>query len=182
MIYGIFHTVCDHLINGTAHVLSIQDTTTLAVDNLSLIIHNLIVLQQVFTNTKVVTLDLLLCFLNCTGKHLMLNLLTIRNTHCVEHIDQFFRTEQTHQIIFQRNIETGFTRISLSTGTSTQLIINTTGFMTLGTNDFQTTGSFCLIIQFDIGTTACHVSCDRYCTMYTGLRYDFSLKFMEFRI
>ena len=54
--------------------------------------------------------------------------------------------------------------------------------MTLGTNDFQTTGSFCLIIQFDIGTTACHVSCNRYCTMYTGLRYDFSLKFMEFRI
>ena len=112
----------------------------------------------------------------------MLDLLVLCNTEAAEYRHQLLGTEQTHQIIFQRNIETGFTRISLSTGTSTQLIINTTGFMTLGTNDFQTTGSFCLIIQFDIGTTACHVSCDRYCTMYTGLRYDFSLKFMEFRI
>ena len=80
MIYGIFHTVCDHLINGTAHVLSIQDTTALAVDNLSLIVHNLIVLQQVFTNTKVVILNHLLGYLDRLADRLMLDFFSFWNS------------------------------------------------------------------------------------------------------
>ena len=112
----------------------------------------------------------------------MLNLFTIRNTDGIEHVDQFLRSKQTHQVIFQRNVETGLTRISLSTGTTTQLVIDTTGLMTLCTDDLQTAGSFCLIIQLDIRTTTCHISRDRNRTMYTGLSNDLCLKFMEFRI
>ena len=40
---------------------------------------NLIVLKQVFTYSKVIKLNFALCFFNGTGKHFMLNLLSVRN-------------------------------------------------------------------------------------------------------
>ena len=51
--------------------------------------------------------------------------------------------------------------------------------MTLGTDDLQTAGSLCLIIQLDIGTTACHVRCNRNCSMDTRICHDLRLKLME---
>ena len=46
--------------------------------------------------------------------------------------------EEPHEIIFQRQIETGFTRVTLTAGTTAQLVINTTGLMPFCTNDEQT--------------------------------------------
>ena len=54
--------------------------------------------------------------------------------------------------------------------------------MTLGTDDLQTAGCLCLIIQLDIGTTTGHVRCDRNGSVTTCLCYDFSLQLMELRI
>ena len=39
-----------------------------------------------------------------------------------------------------------------------QLIVDTAGFMTLSTDDFQTACCLCFFIQLDIRTTACHVA------------------------
>ena len=65
----------------------------------------------------------------------MLNLLAVRHTQSLKHLHQTLRAEQTHQIILQRDVETGFPRISLTSGTSAQLIVNTPGLVTLCTND-----------------------------------------------
>ena len=112
----------------------------------------------------------------------MLNLLPFRHSQCSKYRHQFLRSEQTHQIIFQRNEELGFTRISLTAGTSTQLIINTAGLMPFCTNDLQTTGCLRIIVKLDIGSSTSHICSDRYGTMLTCLRNDLSLKFMEFCI
>ena len=112
----------------------------------------------------------------------MLDLLVLCNTEAAEYRHQLLGTEQTHQIIFQRNIETGLTRISLTSGTTTQLVIDTTGLMTLGTDDLQSTGCSRFIVQLDIGTTTCHVGRDGNCTCHTGLCNDLCLQLMELRI
>ena len=70
----------------------------------------------------------------------MLNLLILSYTKRCEHLHQTLRSEQTHQIVLKRNIETGFSWISLTSGTSTQLVINTSGLMTLCTDNLQTAG------------------------------------------
>ena len=67
----------------------------------------------------------------------MLNLLILRNAEGIKHTHQLLRTEQPHQVIFQGNIESGFTRVSLTSGTSAQLVIDTAGFMALCTDDLQ---------------------------------------------
>ena len=112
----------------------------------------------------------------------MLNLLILGNTQRSEDLHKSLRAEQTHKVVLQRDVETGFTRVSLTSGTSTELIVNTSGLMTLCTDDLQTTGFSCHIVQLDISTTASHVGCDRNSTSLTSLCNDLSLKLMEFRI
>ena len=70
----------------------------------------------------------------------MLNLLSLGDTQRIKHADQTLGTEQSHQIVLQRDVELGFTGISLTSGTSAQLVINTSGFVPLGTDDFQASG------------------------------------------
>jgi hypothetical protein len=42
------------------------------------------------------------------------------------------RTEQTHQIVFQRHVEPGGTGIALAGATAAQLAVNTAGLVALG--------------------------------------------------
>ena len=65
----------------------------------------------------------------------MLDLLALRNTQGLKHSHQTLGTEQTHQVIFQGNVEAGLTRVTLTAGTSAQLIVDTAGLMTLGTDN-----------------------------------------------
>ena len=163
------HCILDHLIDCFTHILTVENLTTFFVDDLTLFIVYLVIIKKILTDTKVVKLNLLLSFLNCIGKHLVLNLFILCNTKGCKDLHQSLRTEQTHQVIFQGNIETGFTRISLTSGTSAKLIINTSGLMTFCTDDHQTTCISCHIIQLDICTTTSHVSGDRNCSCLTCL-------------
>ena len=55
----------------------------------------------------------------------MLNLLTLGHAHGLEHLHQTVRAEQAQQIVLQGQVEAGFTRVSLTSGTSAQLVVNT---------------------------------------------------------
>ena len=157
------------------HILAIQYTATLCVNNFTLVIVDLIVFHQILTDCEVVTFDLHLCFLYELGDCLMLDLLALWNLQCIVNCLYLLGTEQTHQIVVQRQIELGFTRITLTSGTTTQLVINSTGLMTLCTDDLQTT-EFChALAKLDIGTTTSHVGCDRNCTTLSGIGNDLSL-------
>ena len=112
----------------------------------------------------------------------MLNLLTFRHTKRIKYIHQILGTKQTHQVIFQGNVELGFTWISLTSGTSTQLIVDTSGLMTLGTNDTKSAKFLNALSEFDIGTTSGHVRRDCHRTGHTGIGNDFCLQLMILRI
>ena len=119
------YNICDHLVDGITHVLTVKYLAALLINDFSLLIVYLVVIKKIFTDSKVIELDLFLCFLDRIGKHLMLNLLILLNSKRCENLHQSLRTKQTHQVVLKRNVETGFTRISLSSGTSTELVINT---------------------------------------------------------
>ena len=112
----------------------------------------------------------------------MMNLFSIGNPEGFEHPHKPFRSEETHQVILQRNEELGLSGIALSSGTSTELIINTSRFMTFRTDDVKSSGCSCLFIELDIRTTTCHVRRNRYRPMYTGFRNDGRFLLMELRI
>ena len=165
-----------------AHILSIQDAASFFIYNLSLLIHDLIIFQQILTDSKVVAFYLLLRLLNSGRQHLMLDLLAFFNTQFRKYVHQPLGAEQAHQIVFQGNIESGFSRISLTSGTSAQLVINTSGLMSLRTDDLKPACCPCLVIQLDIRTTSGHVGGNRDSIMNTCLCNDLCLHLMEFGI
>ena len=65
----------------------------------------------------------------------MFNLFSVFHAQRIEYGHQLFRAEQAEQVVFQRKVETGFTRIALTSGTSAELVVNSSGFMTLCTDD-----------------------------------------------
>ena len=65
-IDSIFHKVCDHMEDRISHILTVKDSASFIVDDLSLFVHYLVIFKQVLTNTKVIALNLLLSLLNRT--------------------------------------------------------------------------------------------------------------------
>ena len=78
------------MVDGIPHTLSIQYPASLLVDDLSLLVHYLVVLQKVLPDSVVVELDLLLRLFDGSGKHLVLNLLAVLNTKRIEHAHDLF--------------------------------------------------------------------------------------------
>ncbi len=110
----------------------------------------------------------------------MLNLLSFGNSECIEHVNQPLGTKQAHQVILKGNVKPGHTRVSLTSGTAAQLVVDTPRLVALRTDNHQTACRPCLLVKLDIRTTACHVGSDGHCTVLSGIRHDFRLKLMEF--
>ena len=100
-VYCIFHIFCDHAVDRITHALSIEDTAPLSVDDLSLLVHDLVILEQVLADTEVVVLNLLLCLFDGAGEHLMLDLLAVLHTERIEHAHKLLGAEQSQQVVLQ---------------------------------------------------------------------------------
>ena len=75
--------------------------TALLVDNGALLVHHIVVFEQVLTNTEVVLLNLLLCALDVLGDHTTLDALALLEAQTVHHRGDALRAEQTHELIFE---------------------------------------------------------------------------------
>ena len=181
-IHCILGNIGDHLEDHVPHALAVQHPASLVIDDLSLLAHNPVILQQILSDAEVVALDFFLGRLNGIGQRLVFDLLSLGNTQCIKHANQPLGSKQPHQFILQRDIELGLARISLTAGTASELVVDTPGLMTLRSNDLKASRCSGLLIQFDIRTTARHVGsdCDR--PVNTGVGYDLGLHLVELRI
>ena len=157
-----------------------QNLFALSVDNLTLLVHNIVILQDVLTNAEVACFNLLLRVLDGLGYEAVLNRLIILHTQLVHNAGNIIATEQTHQIVLQAQEEFGRTRIALTSAAATQLVINTTAFMTLRTDDMQTAKLRHAFAQRNISTTAGHVRCNCYSAILTCQRNNLCFFFMIF--
>ena len=76
-----------------------------------------------------------------SGNNLCLDWLIIRHIIALHHSGDTIHaipTKTAHQIILKREIKLGLAGVSLTTRTATELIINTSAFVTLGTYNTQT--------------------------------------------
>ena len=70
----------------------------------------------------------------------MLDGLALFHAQLLHHAGHAVGGEDPHQGIFHGEVETGGARVTLTTGTAAQLVVDTTGFVTLGTDNVQATG------------------------------------------
>ena len=92
----------------------------------------------------------------------MLNHIAFLVAHAVHQSSNALRLEQAHEVVFQRHIKLRSTWITLTSGTTPQLAVYPARFVAFGTDDGQTTRSFHLVVDLDVGTPSCHVGGDGY--------------------
>ena len=112
----------------------------------------------------------------------MLDLFVLRHAERIKHSHQTLRAEQPHQIILQRKIELRLTRISLTSGSSAQLVVDTARLVALRSDDLKSARRLRLVVQLYIGSSSCHIGRDRDRTMLSGQRHDLCLLLMELRV
>ncbi len=100
-IHDMLHAFRNHVVDGVAHALTVEHAPPLGVNDFPLLVHHLVILQQVLADAKVVALNLLLRRLNRARQHLVLYLVAVLHAQRVEHVHQPLRSEQAHQVVFQ---------------------------------------------------------------------------------
>ena len=101
----IHHAVPHHIRDIHTDALTHEGVTAFLIDDGTLLVHHVIVLQQTLTDTEIILLDLLLGTLNLSADHRTLNHLAFLEAETVHDVSDTLGTEQTHQFIFQRDEE-----------------------------------------------------------------------------
>ena len=181
-----YHTVPYHVGDIHSDTLTHECVATLLIYYGTLLVHHVVVFEQTLTYTEVVFLHLLLCALDASADHWCLDTFALLESESVHHAGDALRSEQSHELVFQRDIENGATRVALTTGTTTQLTVYATTLVALGTDDGETTGSLHLVGELDVSTTTSHVGSDGHGTQSvhaaTCLCHDVCLLLVELGI
>ena len=141
---GQRHMVADggvhHVQHGLLDVQTVQHLTALGVDDLALLVHDVIVFQNGLTGLEVAALHGGLGVFDGTGQHLVFDGGILVQIEFLHHVLDAVAAEQTHEVIFQRDIEPGLAGVALTAGTATELIVDPAGFVALGADDEQAAG------------------------------------------
>ena len=94
--------------------------------------------------------------------------------------DNPFGSEKPHQIVFERDVENRFSRVALTSGSASQLAIDSSGFVSFRSEDEQSSAFPHSLAEFDIRTASCHVGRNRYGTFFTCVGNDLCFLLMLF--
>ena len=87
-------------------------------------IDDVVILNNIFARIKVVAFDTLLGCFQCLGHSAVLNWRFFVDAQPVHQRRDALALENSHQIIFGRHIELRLTRVTLTTTTTAQLIVD----------------------------------------------------------
>ena len=116
-------------------ILAVKHLAALAVDDIALLVHDIVVFKDAFTGLEVAALDRALRLLDGVGEHLMVKRGVLIDLHRVHKAGEPVGTEETHDIVRQRKVEAALAGVALTAGTAAQLVIDTAGLVALGAKD-----------------------------------------------
>ena len=120
------------------NVFVLDDFHTFGIHNLALFVHNVIVFENVFSYTEVSALYRALSVFYTAGQHFGLKRLILVDFEHFVNPGHSFAAETLCEIVFERNEKHGRTGIALTTASTTQLIVDTPGFVTFCTENVKT--------------------------------------------
>jgi hypothetical protein len=126
-------------------------------DHLALIVHHVIVFQQVLADVEVARLDLLLGLFQRLVDPRMDDRLAFLQAELLQHAIHPVGAEDAHQIVLKRQEEFRAARVALTAGTAAQLVVDAAAFVALGGQHVKSAGIQRLLSSaFDIGSrSAC---------------------------
>ena len=137
---GILDPAVDHAADEVAHDLAVQDLAALLVDDATLDVHHVVVLQGVLPGLEVLGLDLLLGVLDGAGEDLGVDGGVVVDLEGFHHLLHPLGAEQTHDVVLHAEVEAALAGVALTAGTAAQLVVDAAGLVALGAQDEQAAG------------------------------------------
>ena len=135
-------------------------------DDLALVVHHVVELEDVLADVEVARLDLLLRLLQRLVDPGMDDRLVFLQAELGQHAVELVGAEDAHQVVFERQEELGVARVALAAGTAAQLIVDAAALVPLGAEHVKAAGGERLLLQprdlrADLG--GARVACSRAC-------------------
>ena len=118
---------------------SFKQLVAQSIDGLALLVHHVVVFEQMLAGFEVLRFDGLLRSLDALGDHARFNRHALFHAEALQQRSNPLLGEDAHQVVFKREIETRCARIALASGASAKLVIDTPRLMPLSAEDVQAT-------------------------------------------
>ena len=142
----------DLLARDRAHVAALEHLVAVAVDDLALLVHDVVVLEHALADEVVLLLDLALRVLDLLREHLRLDRLFLAvvalRAEAVEDLVDPVAGEQAHEVVLGGEEEARLARVALAAGAAAQLVVDPARLVALGAADEQAAGllTTCLVV------------------------------------
>ena len=144
--------VVDHRADLVVQVGALEHRAALAVDDLALAAHHVVVLEDVLAGLEVHRLDLRLRGLDRLGHRLVLDRDVVGDLEREQHPLHPVGLEQPHQVVAEREVEPGLAGVALTAGTTAQLVVDAARLVALGAEDVEAAGLLDLVVLgLDLG-------------------------------
>ena len=117
--------------------LALENLAAQRVDALTLLVHHVVVFEEVFADGEVLRLDLLLRTLDGARHHAVLDGNAFFHAEPLHQAGDPLRPEDAHQVVFEREIEARGPGVALAAGAAAQLVVDAARLVALGAEDVQ---------------------------------------------
>src|SRR5438874_6532719 len=172
LVDGIFDRLADPVLDLLPEIRALEDFAALAVDDLALLVHDVVVLDQVAAGVEVVPLHLGLGALDLSRNQPRLDRLVVGDAQHVHHAPDALTAKDPHQVVVQRQEEARRSRVTLTAGAAAELIVDAAALVPLGADDMQSAAVRHARAEHDIRAAAGHVGGDRHRAGLAGIGDD----------
>ena len=126
-----------HVGDGAGDMLVLHQLDALVEDDLALVVHDVVELEDVLAQVEVARLDLLLRLLQRLVDPGMNDRLVLLQPELGQHAVELVGAEDAHQVVFERQEELGAARVALAAGAAAQLVVDAPALVALGAEHEQ---------------------------------------------
>jgi hypothetical protein len=129
-----------HLGHRLGHVVGAHERLALGVDLAPLVVHHVVVLEQVLARVEVARLDLLLRPLQRLVDPGVDDGLAFLEAELLQHPAHAVAAEDAHEVVFEREEEAARARVALPAGAAAELVVDAPALVPLRADDEQAAG------------------------------------------
>ena len=139
--------VVAHLGDGLGRRLAVHQLDALLEHHLALVVHHVVVFQEVLADVEVARLDLLLRLLERLVDPGMDDRLVFLEAELLQHAVHALGAEDAHQVVLQRQEEFRAAGVALAAGAAAQLVVDAAAFVAFGGEHVEAAGGERLVLQ-----------------------------------
>src|SRR5579859_1485902 len=119
------------------HIGALKHCPAVSIDYFALLGDNIVIINHVFTDVEVVSINLCLGLFDKARDHAAFQWHALFHPNHFHYFRHAVGGKAAHQLVIKSEEETRLTGVALASGASTQLVIDTARLVPLGTDDVQ---------------------------------------------